>query len=424
MRVTRILLILIVLCIAVPGGIVVYSIASQPSTTTQQPLTNLPQLSDAQLEQIAAAQGVDPEQLRQMMAQRGLPGGTFLNSANSAQAATSLALLGTVEANESAALAFQTSGKIAEVLVSEGDYVTAGTVLARIDAASAQRSVDDARLSLENVQLDLQTLLEPPSESDVEQARLGVVSAQASYSDAARSSSETQIQTAQLKLDQAQQTYDLEVQKRANMSGSEEELSLQDAAVGAASFNLEIARLNLQDLQTPDNQGSLWSAGINIQIAELNYEQALNGASASQITNAQLAVENAEVNLANAEATLAKTELVAPISGVITALNIEPGTTVSQATTAVEITDISTLWLTASLHELDLDQVSEGMSATVTFDSLPDVTFPATLTRIDWIGTETDGIVQYTIWFAVETDDSRILPGMTGEATLDLTQSL
>lgn len=423
MRVTRILFVLIILCIVVLGGIMVYSLARQPATTQNQLLTSLPQLSDAQIDQIAAAQGVDREQLRQMMAQGG-PAGALMNSASSIAAATSLALLGTVEANESAALVFQASGKVAEVLVAEGDYVTAGTVLARLDATSAQRSVDDARLSLEKAQLNLQTLLEPPTDDEIEQARLGVVSAQASYSDTANSSSESQVQTAQLRLDQAQQTYDLEVQKRANMSGSPEELSLQDAAVGAASFNLEIARLNLQDLQTPSNQGSLWSAGINVQIAELEYEQALNGASTAQITSAQLAVETAEVNLTNAENALAKTELAAPISGVITALNIEPGMTVSQATTAVEITNISTLWLTASLHELDLDQVREGMSATVTFDSLPGVTFPATLTQIDWIGVETDGIVQYTIWFSVETDDARILPGMTGEAVLDLTQTL
>ncbi|MCK6580699.1 MAG: efflux RND transporter periplasmic adaptor subunit [Anaerolineae bacterium] len=422
MRASRILLLLIVLSVAVPVGVAVY--ASTQTAQTTATVAQLPAISDAQLEQIAAARGVTVEEVRQrmaaMQASGTVPQFAVGDTAAAAEQAATLALLGTVQSDETAALSFQRAGDVAEVLVEDGQSVTAGTVLARLETTAAQRTADDARLNLENAQISLQGLLDPPTEAEIEQARLAVVSAQASYSDAAGSTSDLQVQTAQLRLQQAQESYDLAVQKRANMNGTPEELALQDAAVGAASFNLEIARLNLQDLQTPSNQGSIWSAGLRVQMAELEYEQALSGASQSQIEGAELSVRVAELNLADAETDLARSELVAPIDGVITALNIEPGTSVSTALSAIEITDLSTLWLSAPLHELDLDQVAEGMAAEIAFDALPDETFAATLRRIDWIGVETDGIVEYTAWFALETGDSRIRPGMTGEAVIRL----
>ncbi|MBK8027126.1 MAG: efflux RND transporter periplasmic adaptor subunit [Chloroflexi bacterium] len=424
MRVSRLLFLLVLLTTAVTAGIVVYA-RSQTSAAQTTTVAELPAISDAQLEQIAARQGVTVEEVRQRMAAVQASGtvpqfGAANNATVQEAETTTLALLGTVSANETAVLTFQRSGEVAEVLVNKGDVVTAGTVLARLDTTAFERSVTEARLSLEEAQLTLQGVLEPPSEDDIEQARLSLVSAQASYSDTANSTSDTQLRSAELRLQQAQESYDLAVQKRANMNGTDEELALQDAAVGAASFNLEIARLNLQDLQTPSNQGSIWSAAVRVQMAELEYEQAQNGASESQIASAELAVQIAELNLADAEADLARAELVAPIAGIVTALNIEPGTSVTLATSAVEITDLSTVWLSAPLNELDLDQSAEGMAATISFDALPDESYSASLTRIDWIGAESDGIVEYTVWFALDTADSRVRPGMTGEAIVDL----
>lgn len=396
--------------------------AAQPATTQTgftpgQGGFDPSQISQAQLEQFAAARGIDPAQIQQFIQAR--QGGQTETTA----AATSLALLGTVEANEAASLNFQTSGTVAEILVKEGDVVQAGTVLARLDDSSAQIAVHDAELNLENAQLNLQTLLEPPSDSDLQQARLNVASAQASYGETANNTSASDIQAAQLNVQQAQDAYDLAVQERANMNASPEQTSLQDAAVGAASFNLQIAQLRLQDLQTPNNAGSLWAAGARVQIAELQLAQLQDGPSTTQLTTAQLNIQIAQANLASAQTDLARTVLTAPISGVVSAVNIESGATVSGGTAAVVITDLSKLWLTAPLHELDLASITEGMPATIKFDALPNETFDATLDQVAWLGTESNGIVQYNVRFSVNTDDSRIRPGMTGEADIDLTSS-
>mgnify|MGYP005842782711 CR=1 FL=1 len=404
MRVPRALFLLLILTIAVPAGIGVYA-STQQGTAAAETVT-LPNGRQMQVPaqvatMIAANRGVFPEQA----------------GATAQETESAIAVLGAVEENRSVGLTFQTSGTVSEVYVQAGDYVEAGTVLARLDDTTAQIAYQQAALNLENAQINLANLLEPPDESEIESARLSIASAQAAYSDAANSSTDSQIQAQQIRYQQAVDAYNLAVQQRANMSGSDESLALQDAAVGQASFNMEIARLQLEKLQTP-NQSSLWSAGVRIQIAQLQYDQLMAGADEAQVTNARLAVQIAESNLANAETTLQRLEIISPIAGVISAVNVEAGRTVSPGTVAITMTDLSQLWLTAPIHELDLDQVSEGMTASVTLDALPDESFNATIEQIAWIGEESDGIVQYTARFALQTDDARIRPGMTGEATI------
>lgn len=400
MRISRPFVLLTVLTIAVPIALTAAytSQAANSETTLESPQAQI---------QNQLAQDPNVAAFRAQMA-------------SATNISSSLSLLGTVEANETAALGFQSSGEVADVLVQEDDFVEAGTVLARLTDESARAAYDNAQLALERAQINLETLLEPASDSDLELARLAIASAQASYSDAANTSSDSQIQQAQLSLQQAQNNYDLAVYQRTHMSGSDEEVALADAQVGAASFNLEIARLRLQELENPTSSGSQWSASTRVQSAQVEYQQLLEGPTEEEVTRSQLSVQVAEEQVAATELALSRLELTAPVSGYVTALNIAAGDTVGAGMTAIELTDLSQLWLTAPLHELDLDQVSEGMAATVTFDALPGIDMPATLERIGWVGAETDGIVEFTVSLKLDTSETRLRPGMTGEATLAL----
>ena len=396
MRVMRTLVVLTLLTLAIPTAIGAMSAMQSSSQAT----TSIP--------------------IQSAVAQAAIPANVSAAAQTAAtETASTLAVLGSIEAAETASLSFLTSGTIAEVLVHEGDYVEAGAVIARLDAESAQITYDQAALSLERAQIDLQELQDPPSDSDLENARLSILSAQSAYSDAANSVSDADLTSSQLRYQQAQDNYNLAVQERANMNASPEQTALQDAAVGAASFNMEIARLQLEKLQTP-NSANLWSAGARIQIAQLEYDQLLAGPTDAQLTSAQLSVRAAEARVQDAQTTLKRLELVAPLSGVITALPGEVGADVTQATVIAQLTDLSQLLLKAPLHELDLDEVSVGAAATVSLDALPDETFSATIQRIAWLGVESDGIVQYDIWLALDAADSRIRLGMTGEANIDL----
>jgi RND family efflux transporter MFP subunit len=62
---------------------------------------------------------------------------------------------GTIQALQSRSLSFATTGMLTEVNVRSGDIVTAGAVLARIDAAAAQKAVDSAQNDVDTAVEDL-----------------------------------------------------------------------------------------------------------------------------------------------------------------------------------------------------------------------------------------------------------------------------
>lgn len=265
MTVRRSLIFLVLLVIAVPIAIGLLA-ASQNSTT------------GAESEQLAIPEGFANLQLPDGVQ---LPDGA--NPFAAFQAALNVSALGTIEANEVAELSFQVGGELDVIAVVAGDYVEAGTVIAQLDYESAQINYSQALLNLERSQANLRELFEPVDESEIRAAEANIASAQASYSSIANSVTDEDIRAAELSYQQEQLNYNAEVQARTQMSGTEEEIALQEATIGQASFNLEIARLQLEELQTPDS-ANLWSASTRIEQARLQLEALKEGPTEEEIT--------------------------------------------------------------------------------------------------------------------------------------------
>ncbi len=67
--------------------------------------------------------------------------------------------------------------------------------------------------------------------------------------------------------------------------------------------------------------------------------------------------------------------VVAPFDGIVAAVNIEPGQTVSAGTVAIEIVDPSVVEVSATVDEIDVSQVQQGQKATISLDALPNEEF-------------------------------------------------
>ncbi len=179
-----------------------------------------------------------------------------------------------------------------------GDYVRAGEVLADLDASSAWNTYNRAMLNLESAQISMDELLAPPTDSELAVAEANVASAQASYSCAANSTTDDQIAQLQLKYQQAQdQLAELQT-ARASMSGTEEEISLQEAKIGTQSFNVEIARRivfptatptpNATEITSVEPETSIASDATSTCMLTINYNLNLRS---------QLTTENSSVSL-------------------------------------------------------------------------------------------------------------------------------
>lgn len=325
--------------------------------------------------------------------------------------------LGSIQADESVSLSFQTSGQVAEVLVDTGDYVVAGDVVARLVDDTQRVNYEQAVLALERANNSLTDLLGPVDKNDIRVAEANLASARGAYTSAANGVSQADLDKAQLRYDQAVHTLE-EKERQRQVSGgftNPDQYTLLEAQIGEASFNAEIARLQLEQLKT-GNAGSLAEAGARVILRQRELERVLAGPSSREITNAQIALLQAEARLRDAETALNRTTLVASMDGIVTAVSIKIGQPVIPGAAAVEISDVTPLGLTAEVDEVDIGQIAVGMPAYIRLDALPEVQFPAAVKQIEIIGVEVNSVVSYYTQFALNDLDPRVRLGMTGES--------
>jgi HlyD family secretion protein len=68
---------------------------------------------------------------------------------------------GSIEPEAEVEMKFETGGMVSEVLVKQGQYVTAGTVLARLDTTDLELQVRSAEIDLAQAKANLDQLYEP-----------------------------------------------------------------------------------------------------------------------------------------------------------------------------------------------------------------------------------------------------------------------
>ncbi len=146
-------------------------------------------------------------------------------------------------------------------------------------------------------------------------------------------------------------------------------------------------------------------------------------ASGTKGAEAQLAgarVAEARAALALAEARLAQTSLVAPVSGTVLERRVEPGDTVQPGRTLFTIARDGSLRLEAQSDEKNLRWFRPGLAAKAVADGLPDSPFDATL---DWISPAVDverGTV--TVRFTLGNPVPSLRPDMTVSINLELSR--
>lgn len=148
-----------------------------------------------------------------------------------------VAVSGSVNAGGTVRLNFQTSGRVAEILVKVSDRVTAGQVLARLDSASLESSVAQALANLASAQSRYEQTAAGTASEDVASARLSVENAQRSL-DQARRTADTDLATAKQSLAKLTSTYNTARSNFASVAAR--------ARVDAESFALAIPELQRQ----------------------------------------------------------------------------------------------------------------------------------------------------------------------------------
>jgi HlyD family secretion protein len=333
--------------------------------------------------------------------------------------------IGNIRAEAVAGLTFPQPGRIAEVLAQPDQVVTAGTVLARLASENEQIALERAQLALSLAQLEKDDLLQPLDEGDLAIAQANLDSAWGAFLGIQNSVSAEDIEQARLRYEQAQAAEQaaLEERQRLGFGLPDEQYQLLDAQVGQASFDTEIARLQLESLQSA-NQGRLGAAYARVIQAQRDLERTQAGPTQAQFDQADLAIAQAQADVDQAQQALDRMAIIAPFDGVISRVNIEVGELGTAAFAAIELADVTPLRLTVQVDEIDIRSIREGMAAVVTLDALPDVALRAVIERIALVGSNDNGIISYDVEVRLEESDPRVRVGMTAEASVVVAQQV
>jgi HlyD family secretion protein len=387
---------------------------------------------------------------------------------------------GRVRSNQSAQLVWKTAGTVGFVAVQVGDIVSIDTelasleqtslpqnvILAQADLVSAQQALDDlldselqeaqARQAVEDAEQALEDLLNP--ELQQAQATQAIADAEQAVEDAERNLRNVQTTASQADIDEAQANVvllrdalekaeedfapyegrpedDLE---RANRQGALAEAQQQyDAAVR----QLNALTSTGTEIDIDEAQADLAVAQAQLEDAYREYERVKDGPSEADVAllEAQLAdakrewervkdgppaddIAAAEARVAAALATLDQAHITAPFDGVVTVVESKFGDQVDAGNLAFRMDDFSRLLVDLDVSEVDINKIAVGQEVVMSFDAVLAKEYIGKVVEVALVGTENQGVVNFTVTVELSDPDEDIRPGMTSAVNIVVRQ--
>ncbi|WP_440889091.1 HlyD family secretion protein [Vibrio sp. WZ-1] len=221
-----------------------------------------------------------------------------------------------------ATIAPEVSGVITDVMVNNGELVEKGQPLFAIDASSYQLKVAQAKAELRQAR-----------ESDSAKWQ------QLAAAKQTQSQREFEYHNAKQKLARNQKLRNKGLATEQELDDAITNTQVASSAVEAA--NAEVKRIEAE-LSTQDRTA---------------------------------AIELAEAKLASAELDLSHTQIVAQTEGVVTNLQLQSGSYITQGTASLLLVDEAHAWISADFNEKGIDKLTNGREVLVSFDALPGKVF-------------------------------------------------
>ncbi|MGD9774210.1 MAG: HlyD family secretion protein [Diaphorobacter sp.] len=242
---------------------------------------------------------------------------------------------GRIEATE-VDIATKYAGRVAEVLVQEGDFVQQGQPLARmqVDSLLAQRR---------------------EAQAGMDQARQSVAAARAQVAlrESEHAAAQAQIVQREADLDAAQRRA-----TRADTLARQGAMPLQE---------LDDDRARVRGLQ----------AAVKAAQAQAQAAQAAIQAARTQVDSAQSAVRAAEATVQRIEADLQDSQLIAPREGRVQLLLAQPGEVLGAGGKVLNLVDLTDVYMSFFLPETVAGRVALGSEVRIVLDAAPQYVIPA-----------------------------------------------
>ena len=137
-------------------------------------------------------------------------------------------------------------------------------------------------------------------------------------------------------------------------------------------------------------------------------------------------LESAKIQVERDEVNLGYTKVTAPIGGIIIAQEVASGQTVAsnyQTPNLFSIAkDLTSMKINVNLPESDISKIKKDMPVAFMVDAFPDRIFNGNVQTIGLNPNNQLGVVTYTVVVKVDNKDKALLPGMTANITITLSE--
>ncbi len=283
---------------------------------------------------------------------------------------------GYIEAHE-IRLGSRVGGRVAKVLVEEGDRVKAGQILVELEPFDLRAREAEGRANLTAHESEYDKLKTGFRPEEVAQANARVAQLTAEHQrlvkgprqaeiDAARA----QVEVASARLTLAQRVHDRTEELFRSNSLSAQELDRAVEGLEAARGLLLARNKELQLLEEGTRKEDIAGAQAKLEEAKAAYDMLLAGYREQEIAQAKAKVDAADASLAAILAQIQELKIVAPMDGVVESLELQPGDLTAPGGPVMSMMETGELWVRAYLPERL--QLEIGQTVPVTVDAFPD----------------------------------------------------
>jgi HlyD family secretion protein len=255
------------------------------------------------------------------------------------------------------------------------------------------------------------------SEAQRQQYHDALVRAEASMHDAERAVEQAQVAYETARQAEISGVQAAEQQVASSQAGLDKLRASTNTDTLAARAQVASSQASLDKLRGDQRGGALDAAQAAVTQAQANLEKLRAGASEGDLAAASAEVRSAEAALKLAQVELTESELRAPFAGVVAVLDAHPGEYIAAGAPAIQLADFSSWQIeTTDLTELNVAQVREGGPAQVTFDAIPGLELPGTVSHIRALGESKQGDITYLVTVKLGQQDPRLRWNMTASA--------
>ena len=352
---------------------------------------------------------------------------------SSREPANRLVLSGTVEADE-IHVGSKVGGRVAAVLVKEGQDVSAGQPLIRFEAYDLEAKRSEAQASVAQAESNLQKTLNLSRPEEIAEARAQAEAARMALEQAQHGPRSQEIDVARADLKAAEADYEVArvsltriEQLVASGIASRQDYDNAKASFDRASAQREAARDRLALLQAGTRPEEIARAEQLYKQAAARKELVERGARKEDVQAARAQLDLARATLDGILPQLAELDVKSPANASVEVLQVRPGDLITPSSPVATLVEVDRLWVRVFVPEPELGYVQLGKEVSVHVDSFPNESFSGRVEQIASRGEFTPRNVQtreerthmvFSVRLRLDNTQRRLRAGMAADVLI------